>query len=353
MAISIAPLIINIADPEKNGAIANFSSVQPAARGLEIKGDSSWRSIFLVEPSTTAGLVWDPVEEDAAKFRLGIGPGDIPPTGGEWSLLVGATSVGPFDFDAADATVQAALDAEISGVAVKKLSTGNYTITWPAVGAQDLLGGDPGTLTPESNVAASQLEEGDAETAEVQLIQIAQRPYVYCETFTDTTATSGDQTFAGVKGKLRLNSAALAQKFAELGADSFTTTVQIRLDDGPDDRTTVYFGTTTLFREVLSVAGLSPSGVPTFPTFADVLAIFPQNKFALTGLVGGTTDDLDGQPTADQPAGQSFRTFIGGVLREHLLTTDTTAATTPPDYGVIWPTDHDPVTNPKIYVQIG
>ena len=197
MSLSAVRLIANIASPDKSGLLDSFYSQRPATQGLYFRGDKNRLEFYPVSPADgSATMFWLPEIISTSSLQLGIGDADQLAESGTFDLSYDSEASTGIAYDVSAATLESTLNANagISGipdtVAVTLLATGIYQVAFESVGARYLLAGDPGNLTPESNVFASRMQTGDATTKEVQLLQIVQRPYVYVSSWTSTSAAA-------------------------------------------------------------------------------------------------------------------------------------------------------------------
>lgn len=199
MSLSAEQLIINVKDPEKSGLLDSFFSERPSPQGIYFRGDKNRLSVYPVRPAYgSAVLFWLPQAVTTSQLSLGVGDADLPAEGGDFALAYDGDDddLTVLAYNISAANLQTALNANAAiaaipdTVAVTLLATGVYQVAFQAVGARELLTGDPEGLAPECNIFVSRLQTGDADTREIQIIQIIQRPYVYVTSWTATGGAS-------------------------------------------------------------------------------------------------------------------------------------------------------------------
>jgi hypothetical protein len=187
MSLQSLQFISNITAPGKDSLLVDLQSQASAGRNIVFRNDINAAVFYPVTTSSDASRFWDRVLIDTDRLLLGIGTGsDEPPTGGTWDGSYDGDPSGLSDlaYNITAGNLQTALNTNTTihaagDVEVELIGTGIYQATFNTNGARELIAGNPAGLSPQSNVFVSRYVTGDAETKEVQIIQLVQRPYVY------------------------------------------------------------------------------------------------------------------------------------------------------------------------------
>jgi hypothetical protein len=144
---------------------------------------------------------------------------------------------------------------------------------------------------------------------------------------------------------INLNTQGIADLLA--GAQTVKTKMEVEVTDGSGNVRTYGQRSVRILNQTISGASTVPTPVADYYTKTETNQKFVQNQSAITGLVGGTSTDLDGIPTDGIAVGIVAAVIILGVLTYYQLHAGTTAESSP---DVIRPDDFDASTNAKVWV---
>lgn len=131
------------------------------------------------------------------------------------------------------------------------------------------------------------------------------------------------------------------------GQPSVKTKIEIEVTDGSGKVRTYGQRSVRILNQTISGSSAVPTPVADYYTKTESNQKFVQNQSALTGLVGGTSTDLDSIATADTAVGVIAAVVILGVLSYYQLQAGTSAESSP---DIIRPDDFNASTNAKIWV---
>ena len=243
-------LLINIADPQRQGLLASFKTQGQTAINSLVFSDGEQLRIRCVKPSATAGKLWDCVDISTAAVEVAIGAFNQTSTAGIFYLRTGSTATSGVlvsgsrylitSFQAGDnfsnvgassngtgvvfvatgtapttwtngsqleeitvdlpnnataAQAATALNATAAvtgagGVSLVAQAPGVFIVTFTAAGARPLLAGNGTLLDPLSSVVVTRLTPGSSEAQEIQLVRIVVNPFCYAQPNTPLPAAT-------------------------------------------------------------------------------------------------------------------------------------------------------------------
>jgi hypothetical protein len=166
------------------------TSTAPLAGTTLFRNDETDMEIYFMRQTGQSASPLEYIDKSSATVKMAVGDADGIPASGTW-VLDGAT----LDFDATATDVQTALRTSQSDNALTVTGTmqDGFTVTWGAVGAEDLLAADITNLLPECSISIGERRAGSASVKEQQFIRVKTLPAAYQSTFTaldtDVTAT--------------------------------------------------------------------------------------------------------------------------------------------------------------------
>lgn len=193
MATTAQRLIVNV---ESGNLLPTIEGLTGSTQPRYVLGDTTPVEIYLVKTSGGGTTPLAPVSFPAgATVRLAVGVVNQHPTSGDWHLGFGANETGELDASVSAADLEDALNALASitsagGVTVSKVGN-QYQITFNTYGNKGAFTGRSSSLFPASEIQIQTLQEGDATTHEVVLVNLFVRPIALTTTFTDLPVPSG------------------------------------------------------------------------------------------------------------------------------------------------------------------
>lgn len=226
MATTAQRLIVNV---ESGNLLPTIEGLTGSTQPRYVLGDTTPVELYLVKTSGGGTTPLSAVPFPAgATVRLAVGVVNQHPTAGDWHLSFGGDETGELDsaISAADlATALNALPSIVSagGVTVTKLAN-QYQIAFVTYGDKGAFTGRSSSLFPASEIQVQTLQEGDATTHEVVLVNLFVRPIALTTTFTDLPAPSGTYSANNfsLSGSIRSGSFRLQLSY---GQDGTTYTV--------------------------------------------------------------------------------------------------------------------------------
>lgn len=217
-----------IIDTEAGRLLGSFGGLTGVTNPNFILGDSCPLEIYLAGQQGIGGVMAPVPFPAGATIRVAVGLVNTQPTSGDWSLEYDGDETDPLAYDVSAATLQTELNALASvtsagGLTVSQVGT-QYRIAWNTTGAKDPFATGANTLVPASTPQVQTLQEGDATTKEVVLLNLAVNPIGLTDTFTDTPAPVGSYSPTGysLTGLVRGGSYKLEFSWEQDG-DSYTT----------------------------------------------------------------------------------------------------------------------------------
>jgi hypothetical protein len=164
----------------------------------------------------------------------------------------------------------------------------------------------------------------------------------------DDVDVSALVVYQGFRGKLAINSPSLYRRFLSEESGEITTNMQIRYDDGTY-RETLYFGETTLTKDILSPGGIGPSSWNNFYLTSEQSdARYPIFLPTITSQSGDGLNSADSIQTTNIDAPRLFIFSTGGANAfEFWVLEASTNATVAGEWQR--PIDFDASTNAKVF----
>lgn len=274
--------------------------------------------------------------------RLAIGPVGGVPTGGTFTITLGANTTSALAYNASAATVQTALNLLASVVSAGGCTvTGEsprWVVTFGAVGAVSAMTGSGTALTPSSGVSISELVAGTGSVAEVQLIRLARNPAAFQDTW---TVISGQGWYAS----LSLATRELLDLVGTSG--SLATTLEFEHTDVSGNRRTYLQVPCTVYNELIDLnAAVAVASGTSYLSIGDAQDQYVQNRSGITALTGGANTALDNIATVNKTVGWLACVNHSSANLFYRLESGTTAEAAP---WTIRPDDYDGSTNAKIW----
>lgn len=245
MATTAQRLIVNV---ETGNLLPTLDGLVGSTQPRYVLGDTTPVELYLVKTSGGGTTPITPVPFPAGStVRLAVGVVNQHPTSGDWHLSFGGDETGELDADITAADLATAINALPSitaagGVSVSKVGN-QYQITFESYGDKGAFTGRSSSLYPASEIQVQTLQEGDATTHEVVLVNLFVRPIALTTTFTDLDAPGGTYSANGFEltGSIRQGSFRLRLSWGQDGTTYTTWTQPILPGQTPTQISQVVF----------------------------------------------------------------------------------------------------------------
>jgi len=281
---------------------------------------------------------------------IGAGPIGATPTDGTFTLTDGTDTTAALDYNLSASDLQAALNALNSDagpfndtVKVTSAGVGIYLIKFDTAGAvAGTIAGDATELVPSSAIYSEEAVTGDVSTREQQVIRLRRQPIAFTNNLTPITD--------GWSFELNASNARALEFLAIEGARSVETDFDIEIETGSETPENIARGRIRVSDEIINPAMIEPDEFPLVLLNTD--RQIPRNRFDLTGLIGGTSTDLDSVETTALQAGWLFilpNVTIGASVPSRFWTLKAGTNTEDPALGIVLPDDYNALTNAKYW----
>jgi hypothetical protein len=281
-------------------------------------------------------------------LKIGAGPRGGVPNGGTLTLGDGTDNTAAIDFNAPASTLQSALNKLNTNtgpfgdtVTVKKISTGQYLVTFDSVGAQTLISGSGVNLTPESTVVVTEVTAGDGSTQEVQLVQFIRQPAVYLELPTQITN--------GWSGTLSADNLRVIELLA--GKGEINTDFEVELQQGSSTPDVLAQSEIRIAGETINPASITGTIITPAEAVRDGDSLLAHVRLDILGLTGGNVTDLDGIVTTSLATGRLYiiAAPLGPTVPSQFWVLQAGTDAEDPANGIVRPDDYAASTNEKIW----
>ena len=190
-------LIVNLADPSKDGLARSPLSSVGATMSPVVTGDTETIVIYPVIPTGIQSRPWKSFDLTGYTIAASIGSPGEKPSGGTFKITYG-TSTSDLSFDISPQDLETALNAlalatSDGGVEVTGVAGDYYAITWLSNGARaTAMTGEGKNLEPFGSVVVDVLQEGDASTKEVRFIRLRSQVFAISGAFSPAAALAAE-----------------------------------------------------------------------------------------------------------------------------------------------------------------
>ncbi len=177
------PSVSLFIDVQNRQLVRSFTSTVPALLPVAYQGDTLNLTLRFLQATGVPSAPYTDIDYSAAAVTVAAASLDAKPTYGQFTITdTGASqTTAPLPYNATAAQVQSAIQTGLtthwSTATVYGGTSGPFTITNGANGAQTLLIGTSLTLEPASSVAVDNLQTGDTDTVAQQLLLLSVNPF--------------------------------------------------------------------------------------------------------------------------------------------------------------------------------
>nr|WP_246459601.1 hypothetical protein [Puniceicoccus vermicola] len=228
---------------------------------------------------------------------MAVGRIENAPTSGTFTLSYGGNTTSSLAYDASTLDVETALNALSSvssggGVDVYG-SAGLYSVNWRSNGARTEISAT-NDLNPKSGISIIEAREGDGSTASISLVRFGRVAAAYSGLGDWTEISSGE---AGWTTELDLDTDQAALYVGN--SKSVSADCEIALIDSSGNYTTLYQGSTNIFKNLINDAVLGSINLPSVATQQQIEADLAAAESDIDDLEANKSDVGHGHVISD------------------------------------------------------